>query len=247
MFPLPYPPPFALLLYVLFGLDLVLLTSGLLLGRYDPAKLGRLPLAVRMSLSAILVLAALLQWRLSPAPLCGCAGWLFWGMAFSFLGDLIMAGLVRVPDRLIGGMLAFGLGHIFYAIALSGMARALHLWDARLALLLGALTALAAVALWHGLVRRPGGSRVLNLAALAYGLLIADMNGLALLLAIGSARFVPLAVGALLFLLSDLTLANWNIRGRAWKGANDVVWVTYNLGQALIVYGMAAANAALLG
>lgn len=248
MFPLPYQPPFALFLYLLFGADLALLACGLALGRYDPQRLGRLPLPLRMTLSAILVLAALLHWQLARAPLFGCAGWAFLGMALGFLGDLIMARLVQVPDRLTYGMLAFGLGHISYSVALWRMAQALGLWDVSLALLMGALTSVAAVALWYHFVRKPGGLRSLNLAALAYSVLMATMNALALLLAIGNPRFVPLALGTVLFLASDLVLGNWNIRGRIWKGANDVVWVTYNLGQALIVFSVAAAaNVTLLG
>jgi hypothetical protein len=241
MFPLPYQGALAWLLYALFGLDVLLLASGLAVGRFDPAQMGRLPLRLRMSLSAILVFAALLQWRLAHPPLSGYAGWVFLGMAFGLLGDLIMAGLVWVPDRLVFGMLVFGLGHIYYVVALAGIATALGLWAGSLSVALWALVAAAAFVLWHRFVRKPRGDRTLNLGALVYSLLLATLNAFALSLASRDARFIPLAAGALLFLASDLVLGNWNIRGRTWKGVNDVVWVTYNLGQLLIVYSVAAA------
>lgn len=246
MFPLPYRPPFDALLYALMGLDLALLGGGLLFGRYDPAKMGRLPLGARMGLSGLLVVAALLQRRLVAPPLAGCAGWVLLGMGLGFLGDLIMAEVLRVPSRLICGLLAFGLGNICYAGAFVGMSVALGLWELRLALAVWAAVALVAVGLWHRFVRRPGGDRILNGGALIYSLLMATINALAIALAVREARFIPLAVGTALFLTSDLLLGNWSIRGHAWKGANDAVWVTYNLGQALIVFSVAAAASAAL-
>jgi len=243
MFPLPYPMPYSAILYALLGLDIALLVGGLALGPLDAAQTGRLPLPVRMGLSLLLVVAAGVQWRLSvAAPGAPYARWVFVGMALGLVGDLVMAGLIPVPSRLIFGMLAFGLGHIAYAVALAGLTTDLGLWSAPLHLAVGAVVAAAAVGLWHGAVQKPGGDRTLNLAALGYSLLMATVNALAIALAVRQARFVPLAVGALLFLTSDLILGNWTIRGHARRRVNDLVWVTYNLGQLLIVFSVAAAQ-----
>lgn len=242
MFLLPYAAPYDALLYALFGLDLALLIGGLAFGRPAADGSGRLPLGVRMSLSAILVVAALAQWRLAAgSPVGAYGGWVCLGMALGFLGDLIMANLIRVPDRLVFGMLVFGLGHIAYLAALVGLAHTLQLWSGPLYLGVWALLVAIGVGLWYSLVQKPGGDRVQNAGALVYSLLMASMNALAIGLALGSERFIPLAVGAVLFLTSDLVLGNWNIRGHHWKGVNDVVWVTYNLGQLLIVYSVASA------
>lgn len=246
MFPIPYPAPYAAILYVLFGLDLTLLFLGLALGRYNRRSMGRLALPVRMALSVILVLAALLHRQLARGPVAAGAAWISLGMALGFLGDLIMARLIRLPDRLIWGMLAFGLGHVAYTVALVAMAVGLGLWQPWLALAIWIATALVALGLWHRFVRSPGGDRIHNAGALGYSLLMATINAAAFSLAFQEARFIPLAAGALLFLTSDLIIGNWNIRGNAWKGVNDAVWITYNLGQALIVYSVAAAvNVAL--
>jgi hypothetical protein len=240
MFPLPYPAPYSTLLYILFGLDLALLGGGLGLGRYDAEKAGRLPLAMRMGLSAILVLAAVLQWQLVGPPASGYGSWIFLGMTSGFLGDLIMAGLLPVALPLIGGMVGFGLGHLYYAVAFARMALALGVWDLRLALGVWVVAALVSIGLWHRFVRSPGGG-ILSGGALAYSLLMATMNALAISLAVRELRFLPLALGAVLFLASDLALGNWRIRGHKWQGVNDAIWVTYNLGQLLIVYSVAAA------
>jgi hypothetical protein len=247
LLPLPYPAPFCVLLYGLLGLDVALLAGGLAMGRYSAAHMGHLPLPLRMSLSAILVAAALLQWQLvSGTALAGYGRWIFLGMALGFVGDLVMAGLIPTPDRLICGMLAFGLGHVVYVVAFAGAGATLGLASAELNLGLLAPVGLLSVGLWYGLVRKPGGDRRQNLAALVYSLLMATMNTIAISLAIRQIRFLPLAVGAALFLTSDLLIGNWSIRGHAWKGVNDAVWITYNLGQLLIVFSVSAAANALV-
>jgi len=231
-----------MLLYLLVGLDLLLLCGGLLFGPLDAAAPGRLPRPLRLVLSVLLVVAALAQWRLAAGtPAAGYAQWILAGMALGFLGDLVMAGLIPVPQRLIGGMLAFGLGHVAYIVAMTVLTTALGLWHGPRHTAVAAVLGLAAVALWARLVRKPGGEPTLNAAALGYSLLMAAMNALAIALALGDARFVPLAAGALLFLTSDLIIGNWNIRGHAWRRVNDAIWLTYNLGQMLIVLSVAAA------
>lgn len=240
MFPLPYPEPYRTLVTALFGLDLALLAGGLLFG--PPERTGRLPLAVRMALSALLVLAALAQWRLSAGtPNATYALWVFLGMALGMVGDLVMAGLIPVPERLVCGMLVFGLGHLAYIVALAGLVSGLGLWPAPLVPAVWAAVALASAGLWQVAVRKPGGPQVLNLGALGYSLLLATVNALAIALAIRQPRYVPLALGALLFLASDLILGNYAIRGHARRRVNDLIWVTYNLGQMLIVLSVAAA------
>lgn len=247
MFPLPFSAPYDAILYALFGLDLVLLAAGLACGRLSADGTGRLPLPLRMALSALLVVAAGLFWwqARSGAALRAYAAWVLAGMGLGFLGDLIMARLIPVPDRLIAGMLAFGLGHVAYIVGFAGLSASLGRWPERWHLALWAIMLAVGLALWHTLVQQPGGKRALNAGALVYGLLVATMNALALGLGIRDLRFVPLAVGAVLFLASDTILGHWVIRGHGWRRVNDVVWVTYNLGQLLIVYSVGAAANAL--
>ncbi len=245
MLPLSYPAPYSLLLAALLALDVALLAGGLLFGRPDPAGTGRLRVPVCLSLSALLVVAAALQRQLVVAatPAARYATWVMLGMSLGFLGDLVMARVIPFPHRLIGGMLVFGLGHVAYIVAIAGLARGSGLWSGWLALALWLAMAPVGVGLWYVAVRAPGGPGALNAAALVYGLLMVTMCSLAAGLAIHEARFVPLAAGTLLFLASDLVLGNWNLRGRPWKGVNDVIWVTYNLAQLLIVSSVAAAYA----
>jgi hypothetical protein len=53
---------------------------------------------------------------------------------------------------------------------------------------------------------------------------------------------VPLAIGAALFLLSDLILAGELFSGLKFPLIGDVIWLTYGPAQALIVYAAGAAR-----
>jgi len=243
MFPLPYKSPWAEILYALFGLEMALLAGGLVFGRLNKEQTGRLPLPLRMLLSALLVVAAFLGWQAGArgTPTQTFATLIFLGMAAGFVGDLIMAGLIPVSERLIFGMVEFGLGHLFYIAAFlnltirSGFS---GIWTQAIAL--AALLGFCSWA-WYAQVRKPGGSKVINVGSLVYGLLIGVMAALAVALAVHNARYITLAAGALLFLASDFILGNWVIHGHVWKSVNDVVWATYVCGQLLIVYSVAAA------
>ena len=54
-------------------------------------------------------------------------------------------------------------------------------------------------------------------------------------------RFVPLALGGALFLLSDLILAGDMFSGLYFPLIGDVIWLTYGPAQMLIVYSIGAA------
>jgi hypothetical protein len=229
-------------LYVLFFLDLALLGGGLAFGKLNAEGTCRLPRPLRMSLSAIVLTAAFLGWqsgaRGTPAQLY--AALILMGMAAGFVGDLILAELIPVPNRLIFGMLAFGIGHLFYIAAFLclrlqfGFANTWSQW-----VVLAAMLAFCFWA-WRTYVRNPARSKILNMGSLVYGLLIGIMTALAIDLAVQQTRLISLAVGALLFLASDFILGNWQVRGHVWKPCNDAIWTAYASGQLLIVYSVAA-------
>ncbi len=104
------------LIILLFLLQLVLFIAGILGPWRDRKPTGRLPRAARMLLSFSLVVAAFLILQTgSNIPVY--ARWVFFGMCASFIGDLVMARLIPMPNRLIGGMLAFGVAHLLYITA----------------------------------------------------------------------------------------------------------------------------------
>ena len=163
------------------------------------------------------------------------------GMTFGFLGDLILAGYFPGGRNVLGGIGAFGLGHIFYitAIVRYGNTTALNNPQARWGalavwLLLGAIG-------WYVVVFRGQDTSVLHWAALPYALLLASTAGFGTGLALQSSLFIGLAVGGALFLFSDLVLAGEMFSGLKFKYVGDVVWLTYGPGQMLIVYSIGSA------
>ena len=184
----------------------------------------------RMLSSVLLVVAAGVAWRLSGGRMMA---WITAGVGLGTVGDFANAGLLGALSGTLVAMGAFGLGHLCYVTGLLG---ALRERGARLP-----ATALAVVVWW--LLGALGWYLVVLLApehelawpALAYTLLLAATAGFATALAVTDRRFVLLAAGAALFLLSDLILAVELFRGRFVQDTL-AVWVPYGVGQMLIVF-----------
>lgn len=86
------------------------------------------------------------------------------------------------------------------------------------------------------------GAGLLVWPALPYSLLLAGTAGIATYLAMEDRRFLLLATGAVLFLVSDLILAFRMFHGE-FAGATHAVWLTYGPAQMLIVYSIGAVGA----
>jgi hypothetical protein len=199
---------------------------------------GRLPWPVRMLLSLSLLLAAFLIWRSSTTQVAMYSQWVFLGMLASFGGDLIMARLIRLPNRLIGGMVAFGIAHGLYITAYVQTIQANAAALPNSGLWLGlALYGLFTVGGWWFLIRNPQKETAINIGALVYGLWISTMASFALALAtaLGGAYWIT-ALGGLLFVSSDFIIGATDIHGIQLKNANDWIWLTYVAGQMGIIY-----------
>jgi len=247
----PIERPRRRLVYALYALATALLLLGLALGRLDTKRRNRIPLPVRMLSSALVLACALLLWRESGDRADRAMRQVAAGMGCGFAGDLVMARVIPLPAHVIFGMLTFGAGHVLYMRAFVERARVLGLrterarWPA-----LGVAWALA-LAGWWALVRgAPAGKGAVGAhngapvqyGALVYSLLLSSMSGLAASLAARDRRYAPLALGGVLFLLSDLILAGELFGKARFPGVGDVVWLTYITGQALIVGGMGMAE-----
>jgi YhhN family len=219
-----------------------LLFGGFALGKPNEDRTRRMPTWTRMGSSLALVAAAW-SWyaftfgtAVSTLSLC-----LAIGMTLGCLGDLFLAGALRLPQPILGGIAAFGLGHVAYITGLLLFANQQHLdapgprWAAWIAWLLAGLAG------WYVVVWRGSKHGLLHRAALPYALLLASTAGVATGLALQAPVFMPLAIGAALFLLSDLILAARLFNQRHFPLIDDVVWLTYGPAQALIVYAVASA------
>lgn len=219
----------------------IFLFGGFALGGADAGQ--RIPRWARLTSSCVLVLTAW-SWFLvnRGTPLAFFAGLVAVGMSLGFLGDLFMAGVLPGGRSVLGGIAAFGLGHIFYITAIwhlgnrSGLnAPVPHLGAWGVWLFIGAVG-------WYWFVFRGQQAGTLHYAALPYALLLASTAGFATSLALRNMAFAPLALGAALFLLSDLILAAELFSGLTFPLIGDIIWLTYGPGQALIVYAIGTAQ-----
>jgi len=241
LFPVAQPWRQALLLGALV-VWAVFLFGGFLFGRRNAEGTRRMPTWTRMASSCALVVAAWLWFIFTrETSVGGYALLIALGMTLGFLGDLFLAPLLPVAQPTLAGIAAFGLGHIAYLVALVSFANAhdLNAPGPRWAAL--AVWLLIGAAGWYFVVSRGQKATVLHWAALPYALLLASLAGVATGLALQSALFLPLAVGAALFLLSDLILAGELFAGLFFPLIGDVIWLTYGPAQALIVYSVASA------
>ncbi len=218
--------------YALLALAVLVVLVGLAVGnRHDTCN--RIPLPLRMLSSFLVWLAALLLWRGAMSVLRQPAKLAAAGMGCGFLGDLIMARLIPLPHHIIFDMLAFGVGHGCYIGATTHyLARRDALKKLPLPLLAGWIVGAAG---WYGVARNPAQPGVLNRAVLAYALLLASMSGMSAALAVHDRQYLSLALGGVLFFVSDLILAGDLFRDLFFPGIGDVIWLTYLTGQGLIV------------
>ncbi|MCC6615199.1 MAG: lysoplasmalogenase [Anaerolineae bacterium] len=227
---------------ILLGLWAALLFGGFILGKLDSQRVHRMPTAARIGSSLALVALAWWFYLNQTAPAYSTYSLLIAiGMTLGLVGDLFMAGLIRVENHVIGGIAAFGLGHVAYIAALIWIGDQLGYNE--FAPRVGAWAAWLAVGVvgWYGVVysRAPVRSPI-HLAALPYALLLASTAGFATGLAVQQIAFAPLALGTALFLLSDLILAAQLFAGLHFTSIGDMIWLTYGPAQMLIVTSVAA-------
>ncbi|HEU0025886.1 MAG TPA: lysoplasmalogenase family protein [Ktedonobacterales bacterium] len=232
-------------LLALFALWAALLFGGFILGRPSADGGRRMPTWARMASSATLVLIAWLEFALTrQTSVAGYALFIAAGMSLDFLGDLFLAGVIAIPQPVLGGIAAFGLGHVAYLLAIIRLADlyGLNAQAPRWGML--ALWLLIGLVGWYALVMRGQRPTMLHWAALPYALLLAGVAGLFTGVALQSPALVPAALGAILFLVSDLILASQLFAKRMFPLIGDLIWLTYGPGQALIVASVAVVSLA---
>lgn len=173
------------------------------------------------------------------------------GMTLGALGDFFMSGLLQqwivLPKPELGGMAAFGLGHVVYMMGFFEARRRAQLnsnFAMWVSILLWQLVNLAG---WYFVVflSTKESTRLLVWPALPYSQLLAGTAGVATGLAVQNRRFTLVAVGAALFLISDLVLA-WGMFRGSFPHRTEAVWIPYGGGQMMIVYGIVTAGLVLV-
>lgn len=237
--------PLLLLVWILWA---GLLFGGLIVGVPNSDQSARMPRWMRLTSSLMLVVAAwVIAAQQRDMPYADLVLLTAVGMTLGFIGDLFMAKLILKSDlSVLGGMSAFGLGHVVYSLVMVTVAARFGL-DAAAprGLALGLVLIIGAVCWYVVVLRGAAKPSALHWAALPYALLLSTTAGLTGGLALQEARFIPAALGGLLFLTSDLILAAQLFNQAYFRWIGDWVWLTYGPAQMLIVYGMGWALSSL--
>lgn len=216
--------------------------AGVGAGPVLTAGAERIPQWARLSGTLLLVFYAVVGWLSRRGALRRYAALIAGGMLFGHLGDLAMGGVIPSPNGWLAGMLLFGIGHGFYIFAFIRLRSNIGS-EAR-----GTVTALVlglagGVAAWYLLAAGSGRDPLMEYGALLYAVVICCMTALAAALIVRTPRLWPVAVGAGLFLVSDILLAASAFHGIGGALWNDLIWVIYISGQALLVTSVGRAAA----
>jgi hypothetical protein len=164
-----------------------------------------------------------------------------WGMFFGLLGDVAMSsGIV------LAGMLLFGVGHVYYIRSLRYEFKSVDIAPVLYESIALRLLLIAGLAAWYFIVFKGEGTRaaeskLLVYAALPYTILLSATAGIACGYALRLKHLRYFAVGACLFLLSDIIIAMRMFRPEFYQMIpelirSEAVWLTYGPAQFLIVY-----------
>jgi len=200
-------------------------------------------LDLRMVSCLLLAIAAWTAWWKLRRAAAGSAMLLIAvGMTLGFYGDSHVGDRLwwpPFPQKIVGGIVFYGLGHLAYVAACvairrqEGLTGGSRWWLPVLAWQLIALLAWAAVAL------STDREAALRVPTLLYTLLVAATPGFATALARQRPIFRGMALGGAMFLASDILLA-WQLFHNSFAGIDELTWINYGGGEMLIVYGASA-------
>ena len=200
---------------------------------------GELNLVVKMCFSFSMIVVAFLLWRNNFGTLRNYSLLILLGMCFSAIGDMVMARIIKLKNRLIGGMTFFSFAHIFYIFAYIEAISADKENYNYLIFILMAMW-IFCIILWRLFVFNFNKSLTLNIVALIYALIICTMASFAINISLAvSGPWWITTIGAFLFIISDFLIGLSEIKEKGPKNQSVWVWLTYVPAQICIVYTLA--------
>ena len=163
------------------------------------------------------------------------------GMSFGMLADIYGAfSAVRFTEPLAMIIPLFSLGHVAYSAGILVVVKRLHLtqqprWKRTLGTFV-VVYGLAGLGLWMILVHPSDDLPHMHLPVAVYTVFLATTAALMGTVACMDRRFLAMGIGAALFFVSD-GLLGVRLFQDNWHGIGDLCWITYGIGQMLIVYG----------
>jgi hypothetical protein len=166
------------------------------------------------------------------------------GMTFSFAGDYFNLQFPairnRVREPVFLGILSFAAAQACYIGAFLAFIPLRELMQRGSLVPILAVLLIAPAAIFRLRVYHPERPRSLMMGGFLYGFALGTMTAITLSAALArGGPWIPVAAGALLFLLSDAVMGETTLHGRHPKHEYQVPWVTYLAAQGLILAGSA--------
>lgn len=199
----------------------------------------QLPLCIRIILSLSLAVTAMAIWANLSGKDAIYSLLVFIGMSFSFIGDLVMAGVIKFKDRLVCGMMCFAITHVLY---ISAYINTIHAHGRSLipyAFYAIIVFWIISTSGWMKFIKNKQKPKEMNSSALIYGTLISTMVSFAATLAlILGGKWWITCFAAVIFMCSDMLIGVTEIGSIKIKNVSILVWVTYVAAQMGIVYSV---------
>lgn len=224
-------------MYYIFALiQAAIFLIGFVINTAEPS--GDLPVPVKIILSLSLVLSALFVRHFNRTK--AYTKYVAIGMTFCFIGDLINLNIIPGINTFyivtFASIAFFGLAHAFFIAAYVKTLRNNGLQVLCKHFYLGMLVCWTITFFsWRFLVF-PADRSFMAYGVLAYGLWVSTMAAFSWPLIRIQKKYLFVAAGAFLFVISDLFLAATGIGGIKVHYRDTVIWATYILGLAGIIY-----------
>ena len=168
---------------------------------------------------------------------------LFMAMAFCFLGDLILAKIIPVPESFLTGMAAFAIGQILYILLFRKVLKeAKQKTRDRIFYQSIVVLGLILLGVWGCLVIPADADLMLTIAILVYGGLLVTMASYAMQLLVLSKKYLLVGLGGVSFLISDMVIALTSVVGMEIPQKKHIIWFTYTFALMGMIYGFAWAK-----
>lgn len=217
--------------YILIAIQLVIYSIGLIINTSNPS--GGLAVPVKVILSLSFVLAALLIRHFNRTKVY--TKYVAIGMSLCFIGDLINSDVIPGVG-IIGSIVFFALAHVSFILAYAKTVKKHGLTIfCKYSYIFMALYWAITILLWGFLVF-PKDKSFMSYGVLAYGLWVSTMAAFSWSLVRIHKKYLLVAAGAFMFVISDLFLAVTGIGGITVHFRDAVIWATYILGLMGIIY-----------
>ncbi len=216
---------------IIIFIQVILFSVGAIIAYNIPlnGKLERmLPKSIKAMISFSMLSCALVLFFNASEDTYLYSLFVFIGMLFSSIGDLIMCGIISMKNNLIGGMIFFSMAHINYATAYIGTMLKNGV-DIRKFFIIAIGFFASIIFLGYKLViKEYKKERNTEFFSIIYGAIIINMFLFSLFLAIsvGKAWWITF-IAAIIFMTSDSIIAITDIAKKPFESSGLWIWITY--------------------